>query len=233
MSASDSDAAITTAASVGWGRSRSRPGTTSSIAAIAAAPTRPVTCVLAPACSATAVRDPLVLTGNPWNSPAPMLAAPIPTISRLPLTSSPARSANADAVAIVSASETSAMPSAPATSVGQVGAADVGHGERREALRQRPHQLHAVVGEVEQVGGEDRDDDRDQHSRHLRQEAPAGRRSAPGRAARSRAPPRPSRRLDTPSTNACASAISPLASVENPNSLGSWPTRIVDARPFM
>ena len=46
----------------GWGRSRSRPGKNSRISTIAAAPTRPVTWDLAPACSATAVRDPLVLT---------------------------------------------------------------------------------------------------------------------------------------------------------------------------
>ena len=84
MSASDSEAAITTAASVGCGRLRSSPGASSRISVIAAAPTSPVTCVLAPACSATAVREPLVLTGKPWKSPAARLAAPIPTISRLP-----------------------------------------------------------------------------------------------------------------------------------------------------
>ena len=80
---------------------------------MAAAPTRPVTCVFAPACSATAVREPLVLTGKPWKSPAARLAAPMPIISLLPSTSSPVRAANADAVEIVSVSETSAMPSAP------------------------------------------------------------------------------------------------------------------------
>ena len=73
---------------------------------IATAPTSPVTCVFAPACSATAVREPLVLTGKPWNSPAAMLAAPMPIISRLPSTSCPVRAANDDAVEIVSASET-------------------------------------------------------------------------------------------------------------------------------
>ena len=83
---------------------------------MANAPTRPVTCVLAPACSATAVRDPLVDTGNPWKNPAAILAAPIPIISRLPSISSPERAANDDAVEIVSASDTTAMPKAPATS---------------------------------------------------------------------------------------------------------------------
>ena len=43
--------------------------------------------VLAPDWSATAVREPLVLTGNPEKSPAARLADPIPASSWLPLTS--------------------------------------------------------------------------------------------------------------------------------------------------
>ncbi len=43
-----------------------------------------------------------------------MLAAPIPTISWLACTSLPDRAANADDTEIVSASDTTAMPSAPA-----------------------------------------------------------------------------------------------------------------------
>ncbi len=39
--------------------------------------------------------------------------------------------------------------------------------------------------------------------------------------------------LLTPRTNALASPIKPFASTENPKSLGSCPTRIVSARPFM
>ena len=74
--------------------------------------------VFAPARSATAVRDPLVLTGKPVNSPAAMLAVPIPTISWFARTSWPVRPANADDVEIVSASETTAMPNAPASSSG-------------------------------------------------------------------------------------------------------------------
>ena len=41
----------------------------------------PVSWVRPPAGSATAVRDALVLTGNPWNSPAAKLAVPMPIIS--------------------------------------------------------------------------------------------------------------------------------------------------------
>jgi len=59
--------------------------------------------------SATAVRDPLVLTGNPWNRPAARFAAPIPSISPLPSISCPVRAANADAVEIVASAETTAQ----------------------------------------------------------------------------------------------------------------------------
>ena len=44
-----------------------------------AADTTPVNWVFAPDCSATAVREPLVLIGNPWKNPASTFAAPIPT----------------------------------------------------------------------------------------------------------------------------------------------------------
>ena len=83
---------------------------------MAVAPTRPVTWVLAPFCAATAVRDPLVLTGKPWKKPAATFAAPTPTISRSPSTSAPVRAANTDAVEIVSVNDTNAIPSAPASS---------------------------------------------------------------------------------------------------------------------
>lgn len=39
--------------------------------------------------------------------------------------------------------------------------------------------------------------------------------------------------LARPSTKPVASASSPSASTENPNSFGSWPTRMVSASPFM
>ena len=45
------------------------------------APTIPVNCVLAPAASATGVREELLLIGKPWKNPAARLAAPSPTIS--------------------------------------------------------------------------------------------------------------------------------------------------------
>ena len=51
--------------------------------AIPPAPTTPVTCVFAPAYSATGVRDELLLIANPWNNPAATLAAPSATSSWL------------------------------------------------------------------------------------------------------------------------------------------------------
>ena len=67
---------------------------------------------MAPDCSATAVRDPLVEIANPWKKPAATFAAPMPIISWLGSSSSPRRAAKADAVAMVSVSETRTMPTA-------------------------------------------------------------------------------------------------------------------------
>ena len=49
----------------------------------AIAPTTPVSCVLAPAASATGVREELLLIGKPWKNPAARFATPRPTISWL------------------------------------------------------------------------------------------------------------------------------------------------------
>jgi len=59
------------------------------------------------------VREPLTETAKPWNSPAAMLAVPIPTISWSASTSSPRRAAKLVAVAMVSVSETIVIPTAP------------------------------------------------------------------------------------------------------------------------
>src|SRR5678809_153420 len=74
-------AAITTAASAAFGRFLNRVGAATIRSATISAPTTPVICVLAPAASATGVRDELLLIGNPWKKPAARLAAPRPTIS--------------------------------------------------------------------------------------------------------------------------------------------------------
>ena len=103
---------------------------------ITAAPTTPVTCERDPACSATAVRDPLVLTGKPWNRPAAMFAAPMPIISWSPArarrggrrTTRPSTSCP---------SATTAMATAPRKSLG-VRPRDRGHGERGEPCGSTP-----------------------------------------------------------------------------------------------
>jgi hypothetical protein len=106
---------MTTAASAAWGRSASRPLRKSSSTATIPAPTTPVSWLLAPACSATAVREALVETANPWKSPEVMLAAPMATISWLGSISSPRRAAKLDAVAMVSVRLTRVMPTAPSS----------------------------------------------------------------------------------------------------------------------
>ena len=143
-----------------------RPGP----AVITAAPTRPVTWDREPACSATAVRDPLVLTGKPWKKPAAMLAAPMPIISWLPRTCSPRRAANDEAVDIVSASATTAMASAPRKSGGTSPQLISRDRERREALRQHADRVHAVGLQVERVDRNGGQHDDDQHARDLGQQ---------------------------------------------------------------
>ncbi len=101
---------MTTAASADCGRSARSELKNSSINTTTPAPTTPVSWLLAPDCSATAVRDPLVDTAKPCTNPAAMLAAPMPIISWFGSTSSPRRAAKLDAVAIVSVSDTSVMP---------------------------------------------------------------------------------------------------------------------------
>ena len=150
MSASESDAAMTTAASVGCGRFRSSPGASTSISTIAAAPTTPVSCVLAPACSATAVREPLVLTGNPWKKPgARRWRRRCRSSPRSPSTSWPVRAANADAVEIVSVSETSAMPERAGDQQREVASTGLGTVSGGKPCGQRPDERDAVVAEVE------------------------------------------------------------------------------------
>ena len=127
--------------------------------------------VFAPARSATAVRDPLVLTGKPVNRPAAMLAVPIPTISWFARTSWPDRPANADDVEIVSASETTAMPNAPASSRGMSPSSTLGMVNGGRPLGSTPTRLDALGAEVQHHGEHHRGDHRHQHRGHLREDA--------------------------------------------------------------
>ena len=68
---------------------------------------------------------------------------------------------------------------------------------------------------------------------HLRAASAAAPGSARSRRSRPRPRRRPPRRAARPLTNPASSPMKPSASTENPNSFGSWPTRMVSARPFM
>ena len=138
---------------------------------IVAAPTTPVTCVRAPLWNATAVRDPLVLTGNPWKNPAAMLAAPTPIISRSPSTSSPVRAAKADAVEMVSVEGDQGYPERAGEQEPQVAERHGRKGEGREPLGSVADQVDAPAGEVERADGRDRQDDGDEHGREGRPQA--------------------------------------------------------------
>ena len=111
-SVSENAATMTTAARAVCGRSASSELRNRRSSRTSPAPTRFVTWLLAPDCSATAVREPLVEIEKPWKSPAATFAVPMPIISWFGWTSSPRRAAKLVAVAIVSASETSVMPTA-------------------------------------------------------------------------------------------------------------------------
>ena len=105
-------AAMMTAASAATGRFWPSPLAAKSTTRTAAAPTTPVSCVRAPVDSATAVRDAEALTGNPWTSPAAILAAPTAVISWFMSTCSSRRAASVLDNVAVSASITKAMPAA-------------------------------------------------------------------------------------------------------------------------
>ena len=197
-----------------------------------AAPTTPVTWDRDPACSATAVRDPLVLTGKPWKKPG-----------------GDVRGADADHLLVAP------HPLAPTgrerrrrrhrvgqrddrdghgaeEQRGQVAHADSGNVKRREALRQHADRLDPVGLQVEQVDREGGEHHHDEHPRDLGQQ-PIQQQDADQRGDadhRGRGVGLP---CASPDTKACASAMRPSASTENPNSLGSWPTMIVSASPFM
>ena len=73
----------------------------------------------------------------------------MPIISPLPLTSWPVRAANADAVEIVSVERHQRDAERAGDQQRKVAIAGVGHGQRRETLRERPDERDAVVAEVE------------------------------------------------------------------------------------
>ena len=199
---------------------------------ISAAPVTPVSCERAPARSATAVRDALVLTGNPWNRPAARLAAPMPIISWLPRTSWPVRAANAPAVEIVSASETSEIASAPATSGPRSdqptdGTVSGGNPFGSTPIRLTPRSPSAKTA-LTTMARTTMTRTLGTFGNHRCRTRITTMPPIPTAAAAGTISP-----CASPWRKPTNSPISPSASTENPNSLGSWPTRMVSASPFM
>ncbi len=226
-SASASAAEITTAARAACGRFARIELKNKSMSATQAAPTSPVSWLFAPDCSATAVREPLVDTAKPWNRPAARFAVPMPIISWFGSTSSPRRAAKLVDVAIVSVSDTSVIPTA-ATSSGTTswtlvhGSSGVGSpcGRAPTVFTSRSNTAVTIVAPTTAT-------------------STAGTfRMTRGSRRRTASVARPTTiavrlRSSKPSTKARSSSMKPSASVENPQSLGSWPTMIVRASPFM
>ena len=114
----------------------------------------------------------------------------------------------------------------------QVGQGDPRDGERGQAAGQDADEATRPGREVEDDREHHRGHDGDQHAGTVGRKRPrtsiTAMLNSPMATAAGTASP-----AATPCTNAAVSPMSPSASVEKPNSLGSWPTRIVRARPFM
>ena len=176
------------------------------------------------------MREPLVEIGNPWNSPANALAAPIPTISWLASTSSPRRAAKLVEVAIVSASDTSVIPIAAASSAPTSLRSTEGICGRGKPCGSEPTVV--TPWDVRSNTDTARVERTTVISTAGIREVKRGRTSI--RASDARPTINVSRlRWSSPFTKALTSSTNPSASVEKPNSFGSWPTTIVTPRPIM
>ena len=151
-SARESAAAMTTAASAEFGRSARRPLKNTSSSTTTPAPTMPASWLLAPDCSATAVRELLAEMAKPRKKPAARLAAPMPIISWFGFTCSPRRALNEVDKAMVSVSDTSVIPTAATQQRNDV--TELGP---RHSGRGQPLGKGADRGDVEvEHGGHDR-----------------------------------------------------------------------------
>ena len=116
QSNSELAATITTAASVADGKNAVTDGARRMNTTIANAPTTEHSCVLAPACSATGVREDDAEIGKPPSNPPATFETPIADISWLPFTVTPRRAAKVRESTPVSVNAISAIPSAGSAS---------------------------------------------------------------------------------------------------------------------
>ena len=218
---------MTTAASAEFGRLARSPLRNTSNMITTPAPTTPASWLLAPDCSATAVRELLAEMANPRKKPAAMLAEPIPIISLFGFTRSPRRVLNEVDSAMVSVRDTSVMPTA-ATSSGTTSSMSV-HGTSG---------VGSPLGRVPTVPIS-------RSNTAVTMVAPTTATSTAGifRVTRGSTTNTASVARPTPravgsrwskfDTNSRTSSTKVSASVEKPLSFGSCPTMMMMARPFM
>ena len=163
-SARESAAAMTTAASAEFGRLARSPLRNTSNMITTPAPTTPASWLLAPDCSATAVRELLAEMANPRKKPAAMLAEPIPIISLFGFTRSPRRVLNE-------------VDSSDGVGQGHERDADGGDEQRHDVVDVGPRHVgrrkslgqsaHRADIEVEHSGDDGGADDGDEHGGDL------------------------------------------------------------------
>ena len=166
--------------------------------------------------AARADREALEEPGADVRSPDPdhLLAA---------VSSCPVRSAKADAVAIVSASATTAMPSAPPTRSARSESSRLGTVSGGNPFGSVPTSFTPWSRELEELRGADREHDRGEDAGDLRQDPLQRRGSRRARRRRRRARRRPSCRRRPRRRSPSAPSMKPSASTEKPKSFGSWP----------
>ena len=223
---------MTTAARAALGRLVVMPGRKTSMTATARAPMTPVSCVFEPADSATGVREPLLLIGKPCRNAVETLAAPRAMSSWSASGRCPPRPAIVRERTLVSAIETRAM-AAPATMMvtispsGNAGNANDGRPCGSGPTVATPNVSAAAVTATTMVATTTASSTPGTLGSQTLQ--PTMMAMAPTPMARSTGLVSPSA---TPWTKATVSGRSPSASVEKPNSFGSWPTKTVRAMPL-
>ena len=215
------------------GRFLSSVGAASSRTLTAIAPTTPVSCVLAPAASATGVRDELLLIGKPWKNAGREVRdaerRPSPGSDRPACSASPHRCATARSCPRTPPGR----PRRPPITIGARSLNEMsGSRECGQPLRQRTEHRQPALDRSNTRDGDGRADDRDQDARARFAIASAS--GSPPACRRRRAS---AASWSHPSTTSLGDrrrpSQRPAASGEKPNSFGTWLSITVSAMPFM